>query len=87
MPSVRSLVSKRYAHIIAVILLLGKIMPSYSCYKEKKLVYIVIAAPSNYQLFFCVKCTKLNMCLFCNIKLISNAKYIFRFPNAAHRLS
>ena len=45
MPSIRSLVSKRHAYIIAVIFLLGEIIPSYSCYKEKKLVYIIIMAP------------------------------------------
>ena len=45
---IRFLVSKYRARIVAVILLLGKIMPSYSHYKEKKLVYIIIAAPSSY---------------------------------------
>ena len=44
MPLIRSLASKRYAHAVAVILLLGKIIPSYSYYKEKKLVYIIIMA-------------------------------------------
>jgi hypothetical protein len=45
MPSVRSLASKCYTYIIAVILLLSEIMPIYSCYTKKKLVYIIIAAP------------------------------------------
>ena len=44
MPPIRSLVFKYCAHAVAVILLLGEIMPSYSCYKEKKLVYIIIVA-------------------------------------------
>ena len=44
MPFIRSLVSKRRAHAVAVILLLGEIMPSYSYYDEKKLVYIIIIA-------------------------------------------
>ena len=48
MPSVRSLISKCYTCVIAVILLLGKIMPICSCCAEKKLVYIIIAAPSSY---------------------------------------
>jgi hypothetical protein len=33
----------RRAYTIVLILLLGKIIPSYSYYKEKKLVYIAIA--------------------------------------------
>ena len=45
MPPIRSLASKRRAHTVVVILLLGEIMPSCSCYKEKKLVYIIITAP------------------------------------------
>ena len=45
MPSVRSLASKYYTRVVALILSLGEIMPSYSCYIEKKLVYIVITAP------------------------------------------
>ena len=47
MPSVRSLISKHYACVVAVILSLSKIMPSCSCCEEKKLVYVAIAAPSN----------------------------------------
>ena len=45
MPFIRSLVSKHRTHIVAVILLLNEIMPSYSYYKEKKLVYIIIITP------------------------------------------
>ena len=45
MPFIRSLASKRRAYTVAVILLLSEIMPSYSYYKEKKLVYITIIAP------------------------------------------
>ena len=41
MPPVRFLASKYRAYIIAVILLLGEIMPIYSCYIEKKVVYII----------------------------------------------
>jgi hypothetical protein len=47
MPPVKSLVFKHLAYrskLIAVILSLGKIIPSYSRCKEKGLVYIVIAA-------------------------------------------
>ena len=77
MPSVRFLASKYYTYIVAVILLLSKIIPIYSCYTKKKLVYIIIAAlfscsPSSY-----AKCTKLNIYLSCDIYLIFNAKYAF----------
>ena len=47
-PLVRFSVFKRAAYhskLVAVILLLGKIMPTYSYYAEKGLVYIIIVAP------------------------------------------
>ena len=44
MPFIRSLVSKYYAYIVALILLLGAIMLIYSYYTEKKLVCVIIAA-------------------------------------------
>ena len=72
MPPIRFLAFKRCAYTVAVILLLGKIMPSYSHYIEKKLVYITIAAPFNHQPSSCVKCTKSNIYLSCNINLIFN---------------
>ena len=76
MPPIRSLASKCCTYVIAVILLLGEIMPSCSCCEEKKLVYIIIIAffgcqPSSY-----IKCTKSNMRLSCNVKLVSNAVYL-----------
>ena len=74
MPLIRSLVSKRYIYTVAVILLFGKIIPSCSYCDEKKLVYITIAAPFSRQPSFCVKYTKSNMCLSCNIKSVSNTK-------------
>ena len=77
MPPIRSLASKRRAYTIAVIFLLGEIMPSYFCCDEKKLVYIIIIALFGRQPFFCFKCTKLNMCLSCNIRLVSDAKYLY----------
>ena len=45
MPFIRSLASKRRTCVVAVILLLGKIMPTYSCCVLKGLVYIIIIAP------------------------------------------
>ena len=44
MPPVRSLASKRHIYVVAVIFLFGEIMPIYSYYTEKKLVYIIIIA-------------------------------------------
>ena len=78
MPLIRSLVSKRTAYyfkLVAVILSLNKIMPTYSRYMEKGLIYIAIIAPLGRQPSSYTKCTKLNMHLSYNIKLVSNAKY------------
>ena len=80
MPPIRSSAFKRLTRrfkLVAIILLLGKIMPTYSCYAEKGLVYIAIIALFSRQPSFYTKCTKLNIYLFCNIYLVSNAKYIF----------
>ena len=76
MPPIRFLVSKRHARTIAVILLLSKIMPSYSHYKEKKLVYIIIMALFNRQPSSYIKCTKLNMYSSYNVRSVSDAKYL-----------
>ena len=80
MPFIRFLAFKHLTYhfkLVAVILLLGEIIPTYSYYAEKGLVYIIIIAPLGCQSFFYIKCTKLNMRSSCNIKLISNTKYIF----------
>ena len=80
MPFIRSSVSKRTTYcfkLVAIILLLGKIMPTYSYYMEKGLVYIAIIAPLGRQFSSYTKCIKLNICLSCNIRLVSNAKYTF----------
>ena len=45
MPPVRSSASKRRAYVVAVILLLSEIMPTYFRYMLKGLVYIIIIAP------------------------------------------
>jgi hypothetical protein len=42
MPPVRLLAFKCYAYVIALILLLGEIMPTYSRCTVKGLVYIII---------------------------------------------
>ena len=67
MPSVRFLVFKYYTCVVTLILLLNKIMPTYSRCIEKKLVYITIAAPSSYQPSSYLECTKSNMHSSCNI--------------------
>ena len=64
MPPIRFLVSKRSTHhskLVAVILLLNKIMPIYSRYAKKKLVYIAIIALFSHQPSSYFKYTKLNM--------------------------
>ena len=79
MPLIRSSVSKRltyYFKLVAVILLLNKIMPTYSHYTEKGLVYITIIAPSSYQPSSYAEYTKLNIHSSYNVCLISNTKYI-----------
>ena len=75
MSLIRSLASKRRARVVTVILLLGKIMPTYSRYVLKGLVCVAIIALLGHQPFFYAKYTKLNMRLFCDIKLVSNTKY------------
>ena len=87
MPFIKSLVSKYYAHIIAVIFSLNKIMPMCSHYAEKKLVYIIITAPSSRQPSFCFKYTKSNIRSSCDIKSVFNTECIFRFPYNIHSLS
>ena len=80
MPPIRSLIFKRTARrskLVAIIFSLGEIIPTYSYYMEKGLVYIIIIAPLSCQPFFYIKCIKLNMRLSCNIRLISNAKCMF----------
>ena len=44
MPFIRFLASKCRAYTVTLILLLGIIIPTYSRYAEKKLVYIIITA-------------------------------------------
>ena len=47
MPPIRSLVFKSttyYFKLVAVIFLLGEIIPTYSCYMEKGFMYITIIA-------------------------------------------
>ena len=77
MPLIRSLVSKRRTCVVAVILLLGEIMLTYSCCVLKGLVCIIIIAPLGHQPFFYIKYTKLNIRLSCDVRSMSNTKYAF----------
>ena len=77
MPLIRFLVSEHRACVVAVILLLGKIMPTYSYCVLKGLVYIIIIALLGRQPFSYIKCIKLNMRLSYNVRLVFNTKCIF----------
>ena len=77
MPSVRSSASKRYACVVAIILLLGEVMPTYSYCILKGLVYIIIIGPLGHQPSFYIKYIKLNMRSPYNIKLVFNTKCAF----------
>ena len=76
MPLIRFLTSAYRAYIVLVILLLGEIMPTYSCYIKRKLVYITITAPFSRQPSFYIKCTKSNMYSSCNVRSVFNIKYL-----------
>ena len=68
MPSQRSISSTIYfTYIVALILSLGKIIPSYTRYIKKGLVYIAILTLLSTQPSSYAKYTKLNMQLSCNI--------------------
>ena len=77
MPLIRSLVSKRCTRIVAIILLLSKIMPTCSHCVLKGLVYIIIITPLSRQPSSYAKCIKSNIRLFYDVRLVSNAKYIY----------
>jgi hypothetical protein len=77
MPSIRSIAFKYYIYTIILILLFSKIMPTYSYYIKKGLVYIIIIALFSYQPSSYFNYTKLNIYLSCNIRSISKNKYIY----------
>ena len=77
MPFIKSLASKRWAKLVSTIILLGKIMPSYSRYIKRRLLYVAIIALFSCQPSSCAKCTQVNIRVSCNIHLVSNAEYIF----------
>ena len=77
MPFIRSSVSKRRAHVVEIIILLGEIMPSYSYYIKKGLVYIAIMALANHQPSFYTKYTKLNIRSSCDVRLVFDTECAF----------
>ena len=77
MSFIRFLASKYYTYIVILILSLSVIMPIYSHYIKKKLVYIIIVALFSRQPFSYSKCIKLNIYSSCNIRSVFNTKYIF----------
>ena len=77
MPLIRSSASKHCAYVIAVILLLSEIIPTCSCCILKGLVCIIIIVFLGRQPFSYTKCTKLNMRLSCDVRLVFNTKYMF----------
>ena len=77
MPLIKSLASKRCTRVIAVILLLGEIMPTCFYCVLKGLVYIAIITSLSCQPSFYTKYIKLKIRLFCDIKLVFNAKCMF----------
>ena len=77
MPPIRFSASKCRAYVVAVILLLNEIMLTYSHCVLKGLVYITIVAPLGRQSSSYTKCTKLNIRLSCDVRLVSNTKCVF----------
>jgi hypothetical protein len=61
MPPIRYSSSNYYNRLVTTILSLSVIIPSYSRYAEKKLVYVAIAAPSGRQPSSYTKYTQVNM--------------------------
>ena len=77
-PPIRSSTSKRYTRVISKILSLSKIIPTYSRYAKKKLVYVTIALPSGRQPSSYTECIKANIRSSYNVRSVSNAKYTRR---------
>ena len=77
MPFIKSLASERRTRVIAVILLLGEIMPTYSYCVLKGLVYIAIITSLSRQPSSYTKYIKLNMYSSYDVRLVFNTKYAF----------
>ena len=70
-----SIASIYYTALIAFILSINKVMPSYSYCVKKGLVCIANTALSSHQPSSYAECIKLNMRVSYNIRSISSAKY------------
>ena len=79
MPFIRSFALERYLRLVLLILSLSEIMSSCSCYIEKRLSYVAILALSGRQPFSCIKYTRANIWLSCDIHLVFTAKYMFLY--------
>src|SRR6266704_354578 len=76
MPPIRSFAFKHYNKLITIILLLNKVIPFCSYYVEKGFTCVAIMAPSGHQLLFCTKCTGANIRSLCDVRSVSDSKYI-----------
>ena len=64
--------------LLAISISLNKeIMSPYSYYIKKGLIYIIITDPFSRQSSFYTKCTKLNIYILYNVRLVSLNKYTF----------
>ena len=75
MPPIRSTASRRYNKLMPLILFINKVMPSYSYYIKRGLLYVMIVSPSSRQPLSYAKYTTVNMRFSYNICLVSNTKY------------
>ena len=75
MPPIRSSASIRRARVVSTILSLSKVIPTYSRYSKKKLVYIAIASPSSRQPSSYAKYIRANIRSSYNVRSVSNTKY------------
>ena len=76
MSPIRSSAFRRYNKLVTLIISISKVIPSYSYYIKKGLVYIIIMAPFSHQPSSYTKYIKVNMRSSYNIYSISNAKYM-----------
>ena len=78
-PFIRLFASKRCTLLTTTISLDGEIISPYSYYMKKGLMYIIITDFFSRQPFSYTKCTKLNTCILCDMRLISLNKYMFLY--------
>ena len=79
MPFIISFMFRRYTLLATSISLNKEIISPYSYYIKKGLVYIIITDLFSYQPSSYTKCTKLNICILYNMRLISLNKYRFLY--------